>query len=310
MGLRDFILTKEGNFNIQDIKIAQMNAKEKEITKLYVDITSYIQEIEQLFRIYRINVKILLNFYRLGNDDKITKNYDFNLEDTDEYIINSLVINCISSGKTLKESIENFMRQFVGENNEINIKFKNECLSKLYDDVFAYRLLLHMRNSAQHGHLIVSKGYQNKYCFDIEQILSTPHFNINAKLKQEMRNIRKEIYDKYGDHPRILFTLSIAEFNYCIIKTYKEFLETIEGVFKEYVYDMNKLIKDRPDIIYMSKDNLNGFIFYEDDEDGLHCFNPNEDPLKMFNEIKNKALIILKEEEKELEFFKEGFVVV
>ena len=96
MGLRDFILTKEGNFNIQDIKIAQMNVKEKEITKLYVDITSYIQEIEQLFRIYRINVKILLNFYRLGNDDKITKNYDFNLEDTDEYIINSLVINCIS----------------------------------------------------------------------------------------------------------------------------------------------------------------------------------------------------------------------
>ena len=73
---------------------------------------------------------------------------------------------------------------------------------------------------------------------------------------------------------------------------------------------MNKLIKDRPDIIYMSKDNLNGFIFYEDDEDGLHCFNPNEDLLKMFNEIKNKALIILKEEEKELEFFKEGFVVV
>ena len=51
-------------------------------------------------------------------------------------------------------------------------------------------------------------------------------------------------------------------------------------------------------------------LFYEDDEDGLHCFNPNEDPLKMFNEIKNKALIILKEEEKELEFFKEGFVVV
>ena len=202
------------------------------------------------------------------------------------------------------------MRQFVGENNEINIKFKNECLSKLYDDVFAYRLLLHMRNFAQHGHLIVSKGYQNKYCFDIEQILSTPHFNINVKLKQEMRNIMSEIYDKYGDHPRILFTLSIAEFNYCIIKTYKEFLETIEGVFKEYIYDMNKLIKDRPDIIYMSKDNLNGFIFYEDDEDGLHCFNPNEDPLKMFNEIKNKALIILKEEEKELEFFKEGFVVV
>ncbi len=96
--------------------------------KTFVDITTYIQEIEQLFRIFRINLKLILNFYRLGNDDKISKNYDFDLEDTDEYIINSLVINYISSAKTLKESIENFMKKFVGENNEINIKYNNECL--------------------------------------------------------------------------------------------------------------------------------------------------------------------------------------
>lgn len=53
-----------------------------------------------------------------------------------------------------------------------------------------------LRDFSQHGHLIVSRDYQNKYYFDIEQILSTPHFNINKKLKPEMKNIRQEIYER------------------------------------------------------------------------------------------------------------------
>lgn len=310
MRLRDYILPRDCEFDIQDIKIPNMNDEEKETIETFIDITRHIQEIEQLFRIFRVNIKILLNFYRLGNNDEISKNYDFDLEDTDDYIINSLVINYISSAKTLKESIENFMKQFVGETNEINIKYNNECLNKLYDEVFAYRLLLRLRDFAQHGHLIVNKDYQNKYYFDIEQILSTPHFNINRKLKNEMKNIRQEIHERYGDHPRIVFTLSVAEFNYCIIKTYNGFLEAIEEVFKEHIRSMKKLIKDRPNFIYRSNNYFNGFIFFENDEDGLQCFNPNDDSLKMFNEIKNKIAFLLKEEEKELELLKESFKVI
>ena len=310
MRLRNYILPRDYEFNIQDIKIPNMNDEEKETIETFIDITRHIQEIEQLFRIFRINIKILLNFYRLGNDDKISKNYDFDLKDTDDYIINSLVINYISSAKTLKESIENFMKQFVGETNEINIKYNNEYLNKLYDDVFAYRLLLRLRDFSQHGHLIVSRDYQNKYYFDIEQILSTPHFNINKKLNLEMKNIRQKIYERYGDHPKIAFTLSIAEFNYCIIKTYKGFLDTIEEVFKKHIQSMKKLIKDRPNIIYRSNDDLNGLIFFENDEDGFHCFDSNDDSLKMFNEIKSKITLILKEEEKELKLLKESFAVI
>ena len=152
MRLRDYILLRDCDFNIQDIEIPNMNDEEKETIETFIDITRHIQEIEQLFRIFRVNIKILLNFYRLGNNDEISKNYDFDLEDTDDYIINFLVINYISSAKTLKESIENFMKQFVGETNEINIKYNNECLNKLYDDVFAYRLLLRLRDFTQHGH--------------------------------------------------------------------------------------------------------------------------------------------------------------
>jgi DNA integrity scanning protein DisA with diadenylate cyclase activity len=130
MRLRDYILLRDCDFNIQDIEIPNMNDEEKETIETFIDITRHIQEIEQLFRIFRVNIKILLNFYRLGNNDEISKNYDFDLEDTDDYIINFLVINYISSAKTLKESIENFMKQFVGETNEIKIEVLNASGSK------------------------------------------------------------------------------------------------------------------------------------------------------------------------------------
>lgn len=310
MRLRDYILPSDCDFIIQGIKIPNMNDEEKETIETFIDITRHIQEIEQLFRIFRVNIKIIFYFYRLGNNDEISKNYDFDLEETDDYIINCLIINYISSAKTLKESIENFMKQFIGETDEININYNNEYLNKLYDDVFAYRLLLRLRDFTQHGHLIVSRDYQNKYYFDIEQILSTPHFNINKKLKLELKNIKQEIYERYGEHPRIAFTLSVAEFNYCIIKTYKEFLETIEGVLKKRVRCIKKLLKDRPNLIYRSNNYFNGFVFFEKDEDGVHCFNPNEDSLKMFNEIKTKTAFILKKEEKKLELLRESFAVI
>ena len=87
MRLRDYILLRDCDFNIQDIEIPNMNDEEKETIETFIDITRHIQEIEQLFRIFRVNIKILLNFYRLGNNDEISKNYDFDLEDTDDYII-------------------------------------------------------------------------------------------------------------------------------------------------------------------------------------------------------------------------------
>ena len=135
MRLRDYILLRDCDFNIQDIEIPNMNDEEKETIETFIDITRHIQEIEQLFRIFRVNIKILLNFYRLGNNDEISKNYDFDLEDTDDYIINSLVINYISSAKTLKESIENFMKQWVEKSpvqKQVNLEKKNMKLFLTY----------------------------------------------------------------------------------------------------------------------------------------------------------------------------------
>lgn len=73
---------------------------------------------------------------------------------------------------------------------------------------------------------------------------------------------------------------------------------------------LKKLLDDRPDIIYRSNNDLNGYVFYECIEGKVQCFNTHDKPLKMFNELKRKATIILKEEEKELNLLKKSFSVI
>ena len=51
MRLRDYILLRDCDFNIQDIEIPNMNDEEKETIETFIYITRHIQEIEQLFRI-------------------------------------------------------------------------------------------------------------------------------------------------------------------------------------------------------------------------------------------------------------------
>lgn len=307
MNIEEVILLKEFDMNIKSIELPTLSTEEQECIKFHIELTRHIQEIEQLFRVFCVNLKNILHFYVLNNNDVITKKIPFDFEEHDNIIINAFIINYISSGKTLKESIETFMEQKLGDSLEKYIDFKENCLKKLYDDFFGYRLLLRMRDFSQHGHLIVNVDNNNKYSFDIEQILLTPHFNLNKKLKEEMKKIKEDIYNRYQDHPRIVFTVSVAEFNFCIIKTYLEFLNTIEDIVKKSVHNINSLLQNRPDIIYKSKDSLNGLVFFDECDGIAHCFDPKEDSLQMFEFIKGKATELLKKEEIELEELKKTF---
>ena len=56
MRLRDYILLRDCDFNIQDIEIPNMNDEEKETIETFIDITRHIQEIEEFFRIFRVNI--------------------------------------------------------------------------------------------------------------------------------------------------------------------------------------------------------------------------------------------------------------
>lgn len=271
--------------------------------------TKHIQEIEQLFSVFRFNLNNMQNYYIMNNDDTINRRIVFEFEVDDDIGINALVINYLSSAKTLIESIETFMKENIGENSNKYQDFKNNCLSNIYDENFSYRLLIHLRDFAQHGHLPVNRDFNSdKYCFDLDTIILTPHFNHNKKLRDEMEKYRIEKYNKYTDNPRIMFTKSIAEFNICILKIYVKVLNEIENILLNSIKELEIILDTRPDIVYNSNDCFNGWAFYNIFEvSNYDCFNPKDDPMKMFMNFKKNTEDILNKEQIELNLFNNSF---
>ncbi len=306
METETFLFSEETKVNYKNIHLPKMTNEDRDYIKRHIEITRHIQEIDQLFHIFRVNLKNILYFYDLNNDDTISCKNILDIGESELTIINSMVINYISSGKTLKESIENFMKLNIGEDSIKYTKFKSEVINKIYDDVFYFRFLLRIRDFAQHGHIPVSVDFENKYCFNIEKILQTPHFEHNKKLKSEMEHIWKEIYDKYHNHPRIIFTVSLAEFNLAIIKIHKSFIDIIEDELQKSKDKVKFILQESPNYIYNSKDCFNGFVFYDNYNGFLHCFNPKDDCMKMLLNIKTEVNKIEIEETKELRKLKSG----
>jgi len=287
MNTEEYILIKNTDINMEKIKVPKFSTEEIYIIQEFLEFTRHIQEIDQLFHIFKTNLREILLNYELNCNDTINRKIDLSYDEEDIIIINTLVINYISSAKTLIESIETFMNKNMTEE-DIN-KFKVDCLSKIYDERFSYRLLIRLRDYAQHGHLPVYMSYDKKCSFDLDQILFTPHFSHNKKIQDEMVKLRQKIYNEFGDNPRIMFTMSIAEFQLCILEIYIFFIDTIRYKLVELVNKMDTLIKDKPDVIYKSNDILNGFIVYSMENECVQCLDPKEKPLQMIDKIKNDA---------------------
>lgn len=127
--------------------------------------------------------------YELMSNDTIIKKDNLNIEENDGIIINALVINYISSARPFVESIETFVKEMFKIEEYEN--FKKLYLNKLYDEKFTYRFLYSLRNYSQHGHLPVYIDYNNKCSFNLEEILNTPHFDHNAKLKKWKKYVKE-----------------------------------------------------------------------------------------------------------------------
>lgn len=287
MNTEYFFLIKDTNINPENIKIPELDDKEFNIIQEYIEFTRHIQEIDQLFHIFKVNLDNLLINYELINDDTFFRKTNVFKENDDRIILNAFVINYISSAKTLIESIDNFFYEKLGE--EKYNTYKIDCINKIYDEKFSYRLLIRLRDFSQHGHLPVYISIDNKCSFDLEQILNTPHFKHNKKIEEEMKSIVSKIKKDFGDNPRIMFTRSIAEFEICILEIYNYFI--VESIDK--LTDLRKkfddLIYRRSDIIYKSKDSLNGFILYTIIDENVHCVDPKQNPMKMMEKIRDEV---------------------
>mgnify|MGYP004594255569 FL=1 len=105
-----------------------------------------------------------------------------------------------------------------------------------------------------------------------------------------MESIKKEIIEKFEDNPRIMFARTLAEFNITILEIYEAFINFIFDKLVSYKNKIDELIETRPDIIYKSESEFNGFIMYEKKDGNIHCFDPTKNPKKMVENILKKLL--------------------
>ena len=272
--------------DLEKITILEYSDADFEMIQSFVEITRHIQELQQLYLVFRYNQRVLLSTYDLNNSDRIKRNRPHfeNFDDRTE--LNALVVSLISAGKTLIDSITTCV-QTSAKKPEISASFK-KFLSQTYDGSFSYRLLTRLRDFSQHGHLPVSVD-EGRVCFDIAQIMNTPHFNHNKSLRQEMQRFVDELIVMNKTRPLHVFTFAMAEYTVLVYKVYTEFYACLEPIFSEINSGFRRLILQYPESIKHENADFDGYLFYVIDNT-LHLLNTADDPMLMFKTYKCEAI--------------------
>lgn len=261
-----------------DSLLETITESDKRIFLNYVELTRHIIELDKLFNVFRYNLTNLLKHFTIFTNDLIESTGEKLTEDQYYYQINALTINLISSAKTLTESIEVCMKNFLAEKDFKS--FKNKILSKPYDEHFSYRFLLHMRNYSQHGHLPVNIHQQRVY-FDLDEILAMPHFDFNGQLKKELDVLRKDIYNQFRDSPRISYVYTVAKFNLVITEIYFNYLKEIKPILIKLNDEKNELLLNTKFQLINSDGSSSDMLFYEFDGENYHCFNRKDNSISI-----------------------------
>lgn len=268
------------------IELCDAVEENQDFLEYFVSFGEHLQDVHQLFKLLGFNLDQLFNYCTMRYDDILVKK---NGETVDYYDINGLVINIVSSAKTLIEALESFYATELGE--ERKEEFRRDILSKKYDNNFSYRFLLFVRNFTQHGHLPISHVYdERRFCFDLMQIISTKHIKPNKAIKESMEKVRNEIMEEFGDEPKIALTYTLDSFTVVVYEIYYIFLQTIENDIKEMFDKQLHLLELYPELIYKGDDLLNGYVIYKIDEDNnLHMYNPKDNLFDAYTKYKEEA---------------------
>ena len=208
---------------IEKLQLPNLNESEECFLKSYTNKIISFEEITDLFEIFIYNLTSMRQYYQIYGNDKIKPNLNLLNGQNDYILINALVNNYISAGKTLVESIETYMKVNIGINEPITKLFIQNCLNNTYDSFFEYRFIYHLRNLYQHGHLAIGIE-DNKMYFDLNAIALALNFTQNPPLEQELLNIIDEIATVYEDYPRITVTKILSQFNICVLNICRDFI--------------------------------------------------------------------------------------
>lgn len=232
-----------------------IDGTEEDVTDIvrYIELTDHLQEIYQLYEIYKYN---LAQVKKAAVEPNRTE-------------INATTIALVSAGRNIVESLDVFLKYFASEE-EYNL-FKDNVIHNEYDISFIYRFMCVLRNYSQHGHIPVS-CFESEICFDLYQINKTIHFD--NKLENEIGDIISQILEKTADTPQLAFSPSICSYSCSIMLIYSKFLEKAKEYLESYRKKCYDIYKGKLELLIHDDEELNGIMFYTiPDEPGtLHGF--------------------------------------
>lgn len=282
MDTEKMFLTDDG-FNLVCGDLAEEDLK---TARHFIEITRHMQEIHQLFLIFKKDIDDLQSEYVLKNNGNVFREQNPANSGADYISVNSHIINIISAGRTLVESMECYI-----ENNSDIGDVKQKYLDfyhNTYDSSFAYRLLIRLRDYSQHGHLPVS-SMGNNYFFDLIQIANKPHYNHNKKFEMQMKSAIDEILEKYHNTPTISLTETLAEFVVMLIAIYKMFWYQTEKELTETSAKFQTVVSGYPDNIIKEREGLNELFIYDVVAGNAHVVDPNYKIDEMVIKFKKEA---------------------
>lgn len=296
MDTEAFLSTK--NLNLDKLKIYQFDEFTQSIIDSYIEITRHLQEIGQLFHVFRFNLENMLNSYTIYPNDTLERTAHFHSEHSDFIAINALTINLISSGRAVADAVDSCMEISYGQDSKEYQTFRTDCQSKVYEENFAYRFFYHLRNFSQHMHLPVSIS-SGLFNFDLWQILNTPHFSRKKDWEAELKKLNDSVFQKCDSILHVSFCITLAQYTSGIAYIYHEFWNSIRARFFDLKARINQMVADNPEMLEHEDSNFCGSLLYMIGTDNLHMFNPNDDSGKMFENHLQEAAAFYETEQKE-----------
>jgi len=313
MNTEDAFLAKDFITDWNSLEIFDFTLENKKHIVGFVEKVRFIQEVEQLFCVYKSNLAVLLAVYTLYESDIVERKMELPCDCCTDYSnINAFVTNVISSGKTLINAMIVYIKNAYGPGSSEYSEFKTTYPKKEYDDSFGYRFLTRLRDFSQHGHLPVSmmkteRG--NVAWFDIDRILKTPHFHHNETIAANLEELRESILKDFGSTARIAFAFTIAQYNLSVVTIYSSFYGSVKDDFFRICDKVDNHLIEYPEAIIKADGYPNGMVGYLDDDDTshLHIFNPEDKTREMFVGFSEKANITLQKDTEEMELLKLSF---
>ena len=283
-----------------DLHVAKLTEEERTLLVNYVALTRDVTESNQLFEAFYFNLLSMRNSFVFFTNDTVKKTEHCPPYDCDFVAVNSLVINLISSAKILTEFLREAANTWLGNSTDKYKDKYNIYVSEIYDSSPNYRLLIKLRNYVQHGHFPVSFQGE-RFSFDVNQILDTPRFAMNVKLKIDIKNFIEKTNVSEDIIPCISLTLTIADFAVIVTDIYRKFLTYFQESVSLSYNNVKDLISHKPSIVCDYHEDFKGYIIYDYDidENRLHVFNPKQDPNNMINEYIKRSASIYENEKNE-----------